>query len=257
MRQRLAKNPAGLFATQTLRGHLIRGAVALALLYMATGQQHVHPGWSVLAGLLALVAMRGCPACWTIGLIEAVRQRLQERASRRRTLRRRRIRSHTHPGRRRTLRSSGHAQVSVTLGDYVARTALDGSVSPCREPGALSRICRHAEQPSQQQRPAGGFWQSCQVQSTGEIRLTDAHCNAALRAEAQCAGGLRGTAGDAVVAGAAIEEDRFGEGESARRRGVDQHAVVGDRQSAVAETPDELAVGAKPGWESGPSECCR
>jgi len=77
MKQLLGKSPAGLFATQTLSGHLIRGVVALALLYAAVGQQHAHPGWSVLAGLLALVAMRGCPACWTIGLVETIRQRLR------------------------------------------------------------------------------------------------------------------------------------------------------------------------------------
>lgn len=77
MKQLFGKSPAGLFATQTLSGHLIRGAVAFALLYLAINQQHAHPGWSMLAGLLALVAMRGCPACWTIGLVETVQQRLR------------------------------------------------------------------------------------------------------------------------------------------------------------------------------------
>jgi hypothetical protein len=77
MKQLLGKSPAGLFATQTLSGHLIRGVAAFALLYVAVGQQHAHPGWSVLAGLLALVAMRGCPACWTIGLVETIQQRLR------------------------------------------------------------------------------------------------------------------------------------------------------------------------------------
>jgi hypothetical protein len=28
----------------------------------------------LLAGLLSLVAMRGCPVCWTIGLVETIRQ---------------------------------------------------------------------------------------------------------------------------------------------------------------------------------------
>jgi hypothetical protein len=73
MKRLLGKSPAGLFATRTLSGHLIRGAVASTLLYAAIGQQHAH--WSVLAGLLALVAMRGCPACWTIGLVETILQR--------------------------------------------------------------------------------------------------------------------------------------------------------------------------------------
>jgi len=61
MMQFLGKSPSGLFATQALAGHLIRGAVAFALLYLAIGQQHMHPFASLLVGLLALVAMRGCP----------------------------------------------------------------------------------------------------------------------------------------------------------------------------------------------------
>src|SRR5262249_52469019 len=74
MKQFLGKSPSGLFATQTLTGHVIRGAVAFALLYLAIEQQHLHPVASLLAGLLALVAMRGCPVCWTIGLAETIRQ---------------------------------------------------------------------------------------------------------------------------------------------------------------------------------------
>ncbi|HMJ13426.1 MAG TPA: hypothetical protein VK524_18535 [Polyangiaceae bacterium] len=75
MKQFLGRSPSGLFATQTLTGHVIRGAVAFALLYLAIEQQHLHPVASLLAGLLALVAMRGCPVCWTIGLAETIRQR--------------------------------------------------------------------------------------------------------------------------------------------------------------------------------------
>ena len=75
MNQFLGKSPSGLFATQTLTGHVIRGAVAFALLYFAIEQQRLHPVASLLAGLLALVAMRGCPVCWTIGLVETIRQR--------------------------------------------------------------------------------------------------------------------------------------------------------------------------------------
>jgi hypothetical protein len=45
------------------------------MLYAAVGQLHARPGWSVVAGLLALVAMRGCPACWTIGLVKTIQQR--------------------------------------------------------------------------------------------------------------------------------------------------------------------------------------
>ncbi len=75
MKQLLGNSPSGLFATQTVTGHLIRGAVAFALLYFAIQQQHLHPVASLSAGLLALAAMRGCPVCWTIGLVETIRQR--------------------------------------------------------------------------------------------------------------------------------------------------------------------------------------
>ena len=77
MKQLLGKSPAGLFATQTLSGHLIRGAIAFTLLYLAIDQQDAHPSWSVAAALLALVAMRGCPVCWAIGLAETMQQRLR------------------------------------------------------------------------------------------------------------------------------------------------------------------------------------
>jgi hypothetical protein len=75
MKQLLGKSPTGLFATRTVAGHLIRGAAAFALLYFAIAQQHEHPAASLLAALLALVAMRGCPVCWTIGLAETLRER--------------------------------------------------------------------------------------------------------------------------------------------------------------------------------------
>lgn len=69
----LRKRENSLFATQTVPGHLLRGGVAFGLLYAAVSQQHAHPGWSIMMGLLAFIAMRGCPACWTIGLLEALK----------------------------------------------------------------------------------------------------------------------------------------------------------------------------------------
>ena len=43
MKQFRGKSRSGLFATQTLTGHVIRGAVAFALLYLAIEQQDLHP----------------------------------------------------------------------------------------------------------------------------------------------------------------------------------------------------------------------
>ena len=57
MKQLPGMSPSGLFATQTLTGHVIRGAVAFALLYLAIGKQDLHPVASLLAGLLALATV--------------------------------------------------------------------------------------------------------------------------------------------------------------------------------------------------------
>jgi len=72
----LGRSSAGLFATRTVSGHLLRGAVAFGLLVLALAQQHAHPLRAVAAGLAALVVMRGCPMCWAIGLVETVQQRM-------------------------------------------------------------------------------------------------------------------------------------------------------------------------------------
>ena len=77
MKALLGKSPDSLFATRTLTGHLLRGAAAGALLYAAISQQAAHPVWSLVAGIGALVAMRGCPACRTIGLLETIQNKLR------------------------------------------------------------------------------------------------------------------------------------------------------------------------------------
>ncbi|MBK8071292.1 MAG: hypothetical protein IPK34_04390 [Ramlibacter sp.] len=71
----LAKSSAGVFATRTLTGHLLRGGAAFALLYLAISLQHSHPLAALASGIAALVAIRGCPVCWTIGLAETIGQR--------------------------------------------------------------------------------------------------------------------------------------------------------------------------------------
>jgi hypothetical protein len=80
MMELLKKSDEGLFATRTLTGHLVRGAVAFGLLWLAIAHQHTHALGAVAAGVAALVVMRGCPACWAIGLVETVRQRWREGA---------------------------------------------------------------------------------------------------------------------------------------------------------------------------------
>ncbi|MES2512223.1 MAG: hypothetical protein V4625_20020 [Pseudomonadota bacterium] len=74
----LRKSDTGLFASRTLSGHLVRGAVAFALLFAAIKEQETSPALAVLAGLAALLVMRGCPVCWAIGLLETLQQKIRK-----------------------------------------------------------------------------------------------------------------------------------------------------------------------------------
>jgi len=64
----------GLFGSAFLTAHLARGAVAAALLAWAILHQTAQPWLALAAGAGALVALRGCPMCWTVGLIETLSQ---------------------------------------------------------------------------------------------------------------------------------------------------------------------------------------
>jgi hypothetical protein len=63
---------AGMFGSAFLVAHLVRSAAAAALLAWAIVHQTAHPWLSLAAGLAALVALRGCPMCWTVGLVETL-----------------------------------------------------------------------------------------------------------------------------------------------------------------------------------------
>ena len=65
------RSATGLFASESLLGHLLRGAIASALLIWAI-QHQTDSLLSLLAGAAALIALRGCPICWTVGLVETI-----------------------------------------------------------------------------------------------------------------------------------------------------------------------------------------
>ena len=68
------------FASPTLAEHLARGAVGGGALTLAIGIAPAHP-WIALALMpVALIAFRGCPICWTTGLIETLAYRVLKRA---------------------------------------------------------------------------------------------------------------------------------------------------------------------------------
>ncbi len=81
----LSRSANGFFASETLAGHLLRGSVAAALFGWAITRQELHPLEAFAAGAAALVALRGCPVCWTIGLVETVRNACRKRSCRMRS----------------------------------------------------------------------------------------------------------------------------------------------------------------------------
>jgi hypothetical protein len=61
-----------MFASRTIAAHLMRGVIAAALITWALLHQSSEPVFAVAAIVLAVVAMRGCPLCWTMGLVETI-----------------------------------------------------------------------------------------------------------------------------------------------------------------------------------------
>jgi hypothetical protein len=58
-----------------LTAHLVRGAIAAVLIAWALLFASTQPALAVVSGVMAAVAMRGCPACWMLGLWDTLRHR--------------------------------------------------------------------------------------------------------------------------------------------------------------------------------------
>ena len=66
-----------MFASNTLTEHILRGAIGIGALWLAVAIAATHPWSSLALGVVVLIAFRGCPICWTIGLFETTRQQLR------------------------------------------------------------------------------------------------------------------------------------------------------------------------------------
>jgi hypothetical protein len=66
------------FASGGLPEHLARGALGIGAIVAAVWVTGAGAWWatpvSLALGVGSLIAFRGCPMCWTIGLVEAVWQ---------------------------------------------------------------------------------------------------------------------------------------------------------------------------------------
>ncbi|MBP7648619.1 MAG: hypothetical protein KA085_17190 [Phenylobacterium sp.] len=69
-----------MFASKSITEHLVRGAVGLAGVSAAIVLAPVPgPGpiaASVVLVIIALIALRGCPVCWTVGLVQTLWQQV-------------------------------------------------------------------------------------------------------------------------------------------------------------------------------------
>ncbi|MFJ2740588.1 hypothetical protein ACIO3O_13050 [Streptomyces sp. NPDC087440] len=80
MSPRTTTAPAPDFASRSVPRHLARGAIGLGLIGGALALVPVVGPVALLAAPLALVAFRGCPTCWAIGLVQTIsRGRLERR----------------------------------------------------------------------------------------------------------------------------------------------------------------------------------
>lgn len=73
--QTRSPEPASFFSSASLLAHLLRGAIGIAAIVpavmLAQGSASLSGSLgSIGLGLVALVAFRGCPMCWTVGLFE-------------------------------------------------------------------------------------------------------------------------------------------------------------------------------------------
>ena len=69
-----------MFRSKTVLAHIVRGAIAAALIVWALRHHSSDPLLAVAAVVAAVVAMRGCPLCWTVGLFETIGERLKVRS---------------------------------------------------------------------------------------------------------------------------------------------------------------------------------
>jgi hypothetical protein len=62
----------GMFASASLPTHLARGAIGFGLLGAAVALAPSHGPAALLLAPPGMVALRGCPTCWTAGLVETI-----------------------------------------------------------------------------------------------------------------------------------------------------------------------------------------
>ena len=68
------------FASSSLPRHLVRGAIGFGALIASVALIPLVGFLALLLAPIGLLAIRGCPACWTIGLIQTISRGRLERS---------------------------------------------------------------------------------------------------------------------------------------------------------------------------------
>jgi len=71
-----------MFSSRGLAEHILRGVVGLVALQQAMALSATQPLQSLVLAGTALLAFRGCPVCWTIGLVETAYHQFKRLARR-------------------------------------------------------------------------------------------------------------------------------------------------------------------------------
>ena len=64
-----------MFESKSVAAHLARGVIGVGALGVAVATSTPHPWAMIIALPAALLALRGCPLCWMVGLVETIRGR--------------------------------------------------------------------------------------------------------------------------------------------------------------------------------------
>jgi hypothetical protein len=70
-----------MFGSRSLRIHLARGALGAAALSASVAWGEHTPWLLALTLPVAVIALRGCPMCWTVGLVGTLMAKLEGRPS--------------------------------------------------------------------------------------------------------------------------------------------------------------------------------
>ena len=73
------------FGNKRISVHLIRGVLGLAALYGSLSLMKTSLWPALILLLIAVLLWKGCPLCWTLGLIETIAMAIHRRNERRST----------------------------------------------------------------------------------------------------------------------------------------------------------------------------